>query len=97
MPILLIFYKGGKNTGLTFYTHVSDQYAPFHTKVINATVRDATHMLDGLLYHQSDLRIAEHYNGHSGACMSIEIILSPRRFNQPRFSRRSPFCRVKCV
>jgi TnpA family transposase len=30
-----------------FYTHVSDQYAPFHTKVINATVRDATHVLDG--------------------------------------------------
>jgi TnpA family transposase len=25
------------------------QYAPFHTKVINAAVRDATHVLDGLL------------------------------------------------
>ena len=46
--------------GVTFCTHVSDQYAPFHTKVINATVRDATHVLDGLLYHESDLRIAEH-------------------------------------
>jgi len=44
-----------------FYTHISDQYAPFHTKVINATVRDATHVLDGLLYHESDLRIEEHY------------------------------------
>ena len=30
-------------------------------KVINATVRDATHVLDGLLYHESDLRIEEHY------------------------------------
>jgi hypothetical protein len=27
--------------------HISDQNAPFHTKVINATVRDATHVLDG--------------------------------------------------
>ncbi len=52
--------------GVTFYTHVSDQYAPFHTKVIAATVRDATHVLDGLLYHESDLRIAEHYTDTAG-------------------------------
>jgi hypothetical protein len=26
----------------------TDRYAPFHTKVINATVRDATHVLDRL-------------------------------------------------
>jgi TnpA family transposase len=30
--------------------------------VINATVRDATHVLDGLLYHESDLKIEEHYS-----------------------------------
>jgi TnpA family transposase len=41
-------------------------YAPFHTKVINATVRDATHVLDGLLYHESDLRIEEHYTDTAG-------------------------------
>ena len=35
----------------TFYTHISDQYAPFHIKLISAAVRDATHVLDGLLYH----------------------------------------------
>jgi Tn3 transposase DDE domain len=39
---------------------------PGHTKVINATVRDATHVLDGLLHHQSDLRIEEHYADTSG-------------------------------
>ncbi len=48
------------------HTHISDQYAPFHTKVINATVRDATHVLDGLLYHESDLRIEEHYTDTAG-------------------------------
>ncbi len=37
--------KYGNDPGVTFYTHVSDQYAPFHTKVINAAVRDATHVL----------------------------------------------------
>ncbi len=58
--------KYGTDPGVTFYTHVSDQYAPFHTKVINATVRDATHVLDGLLYHESDLRIEEHYTDTAG-------------------------------
>ena len=51
---------------MLFYTHLSDQYAPFHTKVIHATVRDATHVLDGLLYHESDLRIEEHYTDTAG-------------------------------
>lgn len=58
--------KYGQEPGVQFYTHISDQYAPFHTKVINATVRDATHVLDGLLYHESDMRIEEHYTDTAG-------------------------------
>lgn len=58
--------KYGFEPGVQFYTHISDQYAPFHTQVINATVRDATHVLDGLLYHESDLRIEEHYTDTTG-------------------------------
>ena len=58
--------KYGNDPGVTFYTHISDQYAPFHTKVINAAVRDATRVLDGLLYHESDLRIEEHYTDTAG-------------------------------
>ena len=49
-----------------FYTHISDQYSPFHTKVINVGVRDSTHVLDGLLYHESALRVAEHYTDTAG-------------------------------
>jgi TnpA family transposase len=56
----------GNDPGVTFYTHVSDQYAPFHTRLINATVRDATHVLDGLLYHESELQIEEHYTDTAG-------------------------------
>ena len=56
----------GGDPGVLFYTHVSDQYAPFHTQVINATIRDATYVLDGLLYHESDLRIEEHYTDTAG-------------------------------
>lgn len=58
--------KYGSEPGVLFYTHLSDQYAPFYTKVINANVRDATHVLDGLLYHESQLRIEEHYTDTAG-------------------------------
>lgn len=58
--------KYGADPGRTFYTHISDQYAPFSTKVINVGVRDSTYVLDGLLYHESDLRIEEHYTDTAG-------------------------------
>jgi Tn3 transposase DDE domain len=29
--------------------------------LLTAILRDATHVLDGLLYHESELRIEEHY------------------------------------
>lgn len=50
---------------MQFYTHISDQYSPFYTKVISR-VRDSTHVLDGLLYHESDLDITEHYTDTAG-------------------------------
>jgi TnpA family transposase len=58
--------KYGSEPGLQFYTHVSDQYSPFYTQVINVGVRDSTYVLDGLLYHESDLRIEEHYTDTAG-------------------------------
>lgn len=58
--------KYGSDPGRTFYTHISDQYAPFHAKVVNVGLRDSTYVLDGLLYHESDLRIEEHYTDTAG-------------------------------
>ena len=58
--------KYGADPGRLFYTHISDQYSPFSTKVINVGVRDSTYVLDGLLYHESDLRIEEHYTDTAG-------------------------------
>jgi TnpA family transposase len=51
----------GTEPGVTFYTHLSDQYGPYRVKVISSSVRDAPHMIDGLLYHETDLQIHEHY------------------------------------
>jgi hypothetical protein len=38
----------GSEPGVKFYTHISDRYAPFHTKVIAANASEALHVLDGL-------------------------------------------------
>ena len=38
----------GDDPGSKFYTHLSDRYAPFHTKVIAATASEALYVLDGL-------------------------------------------------
>jgi TnpA family transposase len=56
----------GNEPGVLFYTHISDQYTPFYSKVIAANARDATHVLDGLLYHESELRIEEHFTDTAG-------------------------------
>ncbi len=58
--------KYGTEPGRMIYTHVSDQYSPFHSKLINVGDRDATYVLDGLLYHESDLAIQEHYTDTAG-------------------------------
>ena len=56
----------GQDPGVKFYTHLSDQFGPFHTKVIDATANEAPHVLDGLLYHESSLVINEHYTDTGG-------------------------------
>jgi TnpA family transposase len=59
--------RHGNEPGVAFYTHVSDQFGPFHTKVIAATASEAPHVLDGLLRHGTGLRPAEHYVDTGGA------------------------------
>jgi len=79
--------KYGSEPGVQFYTHISDQYAPFHTKVINVGIRDATHVLDGLLYHESDLRIEEHYTDTAGFTDHVFALMHLLDF---RFTPRIP-------
>ena len=51
---------------LEFYSFVADNYAPFYSVPIECTERDAGYVLDGLLYHESDLEIDEHYTDTHG-------------------------------
>jgi len=56
----------GDEPGSKFYTHVSDRHSPFHTKVIAATASEALHVLDGLLYHQSEVTSVRHHTDGGG-------------------------------
>lgn len=65
--------------GVAFYTHVSDQFGPFHTKVIAATASEAPHVLDGLLRHGTGLHFAEHYVDTGGAMDQVFGPVLPAR------------------
>ena len=51
---------------LEFYSFVADNYAPFYSRPIERTDRDAPFVLDGVLYHESDLDLEEHYTDTHG-------------------------------
>ena len=56
----------GKEAGIAFYTHVSDQHSPFFTQIISTRVREAPYMLNGLLHHETQLDIHEHATDTKG-------------------------------
>ena len=53
--------------------------------MISVGVRDATCVLDGLLYHESDLSIEEHYTGTAGFTDHVFALMHPLGF---RFAPR---------
>lgn len=53
-------YYGYYEKAIGIYTHVSDQYAVFSTKVISCSPREALYVLDGLLENNTILKIHEH-------------------------------------
>ena len=62
----LINAKYGQEPGLKAYTHVSDQFGPFATQTIPATVNEAPYSLDGLLMTGAGQKIREQYADTGG-------------------------------
>ena len=62
----LINAKYGQEPGLKAYTHVSDQFGPFATQTIPATVNEAPYILDGLLMTVAGQNIREQYADTGG-------------------------------
>lgn len=56
----------GYGKGITFYTWTSDQFSQYGNKVIPATTRDATYLLDGILDNETELTILEHTTDTAG-------------------------------
>jgi TnpA family transposase len=74
-----------KKPGYKIYTHLSDRYAPFFTKLIAATSSEALHVLDALLYHQSEIGIDRHHTDGGGdselvfaLCALLGFLFAPR-------------------
>lgn len=53
-------YYGYYEKAIGIYTHVSDQYSVFSTKVISCSPREALYVLDGLLENNTILQIHAH-------------------------------------
>ncbi|AMK20830.1 MULTISPECIES: Tn3 family transposase [Sphingobium] len=87
----LINAKYGNVPGLKGYSHVSDQYAPFATQVIPATVSEAPYILDGLLMNDAGRRVRQHFADTGGftdhvfaACALLVYRFAPRIRDLPQ-------------
>ncbi|EOQ04930.1 Tn3 family transposase [Bacillus cereus] len=83
-PLAQVNAKYGRDPGVSFYSHISDQYDPFYVQVISSS-EEAPHIIDGLLYHETDLKIEEHYTDAAGfvdhvfaMCHMLGFRFSPR-------------------
>ena len=80
----------GRDPGVSFYTHISDQHGSFSSVVMSATNHEAPYVLDGLLHHGTPLGIGTHYTDTGGAtdhvfilCMMLGIRFCPRLRDLP--------------
>ena len=55
-------HYGNKGGGI--YRHISDQYTPYYVQMLEG--RDSNHVLDGLLYHETELEIYDHSTDTAG-------------------------------
>jgi TnpA family transposase len=58
--------KYGSEPGAKGYTHVNDQFSPFASQLIPATVSEAPYILDGLLMNEAGRQIREQYADTAG-------------------------------
>ncbi|KPH05159.1 hypothetical protein AOG23_29250 [Rhizobium acidisoli] len=58
--------KYGNEPGLKAYTRVNDQFAPFASQTIPATVSEAPYILDGLLMNEAGRQVEEQYSDTAG-------------------------------
>jgi TnpA family transposase len=88
----------GYGKGVTFYTHTSDQYSQYGTKVISSTERDAPHVLDEILTNETDLTIVEHTtdtHGYSDLLFAFFDLANKRFAPRLRDIKNQRLCKIK--
>ncbi len=64
--------------GATMVRSINDRHTSHHVEVVSTNTRGATHTLDGLLYHETDLTIEEHFtdtNGYTDQVFGMAALL----------------------
>ena len=72
----LVNARYGSEPGLKDYTHISDQFGPFATQTIPATVNEALYILDGLLMTWASRCILEQYADSGGFTDHVYAVTS---------------------
>src|SRR3546814_10361790 len=105
----LINAKYGNVSGLKGYSHGSDQYVPFATQVLPATVSEAPYILDGLLMNDAGRRGRQHVADTGGftdhvfaACALLGYRFAPRLRDRPQqrlyaFTPNEPPAKVRAL
>lgn len=73
----------GREPGGKFYSHLSDQYGYYSILPISPAESEAPYVLDGLLDHETNLQIGEHYTDTGGASdhvFGLFCLLPDKRF-----------------
>src|SRR5215831_7446595 len=65
-PLSILATSAITSAPFSVYTHLSDQYSVFGTRVISCSPREALYVLDGLLENNTILRLREHYTDTHG-------------------------------
>ncbi|MGH7105509.1 MAG: Tn3 family transposase [Acetobacteraceae bacterium] len=63
--------KRGSAPGAALYGFISNRYASFYSKLIQASESEAPYVLDGLLHNESSIEILEHATDTAGATEMI--------------------------
>jgi len=87
----------GRDPGLSFYTHLSDQHGPYSIKVMSATSHEAPYVLDGLLHHGTLLKIDTHYTDTGGATDHVFILCALLGFRFCPRLRDLPERKLACI
>ncbi len=88
----------GYGQGVTFYTHSADHYAQYGSKVIPATERDATYLLDEILDNETELVIVEHAtdtHGYTDLIFSLFDLLGLQYSPRLRNIGDQKLCRIR--